>query len=68
MSSEGASDRTLNDRMIELLNRINGAYHTAEGKVRTVSPYFVRTVELLLAVGLLAALLHWLNWVYIVGV
>lgn len=68
MSSENTSDSGIGERMVAFLDRLNAIYRNVEGRVRTVSPYVVRTIEVILAIGLLAALGHWLYWVYVVGV
>ena len=68
MSSGNTSGPTLGERLIDVLDSLHDAYDDVESRVRTVTPYVVRTIEVVLAIGLLAALAHWLHWVYVVGV
>lgn len=67
MSSEGTSGN-LTERTSGAFDRLNTLYYSVERRVRSVSPYVVRVIEVVLAVGLLAALAHWLYWVYVLGV
>ncbi|SFB85875.1 hypothetical protein SAMN05444422_102427 [Halobiforma haloterrestris] len=67
MSSENASDRSLGDRVVDLLSELHGRYNRAEATVRRYTPYVVRVIEVVVAIGLLAGLAHWLYWVYIAG-
>lgn len=57
MSSDG---RTVSDRVVEVLDALEGTYDAAEERVRAYSPYVVRTVEAVLAAALLVFLLRWL--------
>lgn len=67
MSPDRTSEN-LTERASETFDLLNGLYHSVEEDVRTVSPYVVRVIEVVLAIGLLAVLAHWLYWVYVLGV
>lgn len=67
MSSENTPDQTGSDRVIAYLSRINDVYERAEDRTRNYTPFVVRSIEILLALALLAVLTHWLYWVYIIG-
>lgn len=68
MSPERTSANGLNDKLTSAFEQLDGIYRSAEERVGIVSPYVRRTIEVVLAVALLAVLGHWLYWVYVLGV
>ncbi len=62
MSSEGTGEGAAGGRVTETLDRLQAVYDDAMAEVRTYTPYVVRTIEVVLALALLALLAHWLYW------
>ncbi|WP_418283105.1 hypothetical protein [Halorubrum sp. DTA98] len=57
-------ERTISDRLFALLTEGEEAYNRLVGWLRQYTPYVVRTIEIVLAVALLALLTHWVYWFY----
>lgn len=68
MSSENTPNQAPTDRVVTYLSRITDTYDRLMSRVRSYTPYVVRTIEVVLAIVLLAVLSHWIYWVYIQGV
>ncbi|WP_246998125.1 hypothetical protein [Halosolutus gelatinilyticus] len=65
MGPETTSDQSPGDRVMRALSRVHDTYDSVADRVRRYTPYLVRTIEVALAIALLAALAHWIHWVYI---
>ncbi|TYL36306.1 hypothetical protein CV102_22875 [Natronococcus pandeyae] len=68
MSPENTPNQALTDRVVTYISQINDMYDRLMSRVRSYTPYIVRTIEVVLAIVLLAVLSHWIYWVYIQGV
>ncbi|MHC3439033.1 hypothetical protein ACYJ1Y_13270 [Natrialbaceae archaeon A-gly3] len=53
------------DRIYDALDSIHGRYKAVETRVRGVTPYVIRTLEVILAVALLAGLTRWFYLFYV---
>ena len=69
MAPEGnrtdAPDRTIGDRIVHALDQTEKAYESLKSSVRTYSPMFVRTIEVLLGLGLIVGLGYWAYTFYL---
>ena len=63
MASENGQD-TIADRVIDGLERVEDVVDDVETRVRMFTPYVVRTIEIVLAVVLLAMLARWFHLFY----
>ena len=59
-------ERTISDRLYAVLEAMENGYYQLVGWARQYTPYVVRTIEVVLAVALLALLTHWVYWFYTV--
>ena len=57
-------ERTISDRLYAVLETMENGYDRLAGWARQYTPYVVRTIEVVLAVALLALLTHWVYWFY----
>ena len=57
-------ERTISDRLFAVLEAMENGYDRLVGRVRQYTPYVVRTIEVVLAVALLALLTHWIYLFY----
>lgn len=64
MASEDAPSQSIGDRLVAYFSRVHEGYDRVAGRVRNYTPYVVRVAEVVLAIALLAALGHWIYWVY----
>ncbi|AUX08705.1 hypothetical protein AArcSl_1070 [Halalkaliarchaeum desulfuricum] len=60
-------ERSISDRLFELLTTVEETYNTTVEWLRNYTPYVVRAIEIVLALGLLILLAQWYHTVYIVG-
>lgn len=65
MSSEERRKGEFSNRALKTLETLNGVYLGIKKRIRTFSPYFVRAVETILAIGLLVFLVRWGYLLYI---
>lgn len=65
MSSEKRSEGSVAERVVEGLTRLENLYRKLGNRVRTYTATVVRTIEVVLAVALLAGLLSWFYLFYL---
>ncbi|MGM0605574.1 MAG: hypothetical protein ACQETB_07875 [Halobacteriota archaeon] len=62
-----ATDGTIGDRILGVLNSIHRSYRSIEGTARNYTPRIVRTLEVVLALVLFAFLGRWFYMYLVVG-
>lgn len=59
MASKEERGETISDRVVESIETLDTVYVGLQRRIRTFSPYFVKTVEVILAIALLVFLIRW---------